>query len=84
MDAAALLVQVDTLAVRFVSEHQCSGNVRMTFRLITFSQVFYLESDGIALAAKSAAATRNFPHLKFLCQHVFLVVTIALLGATVK
>jgi hypothetical protein len=68
MNAATLLVQVDALAIRFVSEHQCPGDVWMRFRLITLSHIVCFESDGIAQAAKPAAVARNFPYRELLSQ----------------
>jgi hypothetical protein len=68
MNAATLLVQVDALAIRLVSEHQRSGDVWMRFRLITLNHVFCFEPDGIALAAKFAAITWDLPQWEFLCQ----------------
>ncbi len=54
MDAASLLIEVYALAVGFVSQHECTGNVRVRFGLIPFTEVLFLEPDCVTLATQSA------------------------------
>ena len=61
MDAAASLIQIHTLGVRLVGDHQGSRNIRMRFSLIAHCQVFWLESYSIALTAQCASVTGNLP-----------------------
>lgn len=62
MDAAALVIQIDANAVRFVCDHQCTVDVRMWLRLIVCRLVFWLESDGIALATECTAVAGHLSH----------------------
>ncbi len=54
VDAASLLIEVYALPVGFVSQHECTGNVRVRFGLKPFAEVLFFEPDCISLATQSA------------------------------
>ena len=60
VNAAAALVQIDTLTIGFVCDHQRAGHERVRFCLVVPGEVFLLKSDSIALTTQGAAVTGDF------------------------
>jgi hypothetical protein len=72
MDAAASFIQIDTVAIRFVGEHQCPRNIRMRFCFVVGGSVFCFKSDGITLATDGAAVAGYLSYCEMFCHGVIV------------